>query len=72
MSETSQIFQLPNTESAIALAGVKEANLDLISRHTGVKVVLRGQELLIFGQLNFEFKRLGERPNRFFVYTSIF
>ncbi len=49
MSEISQTIQLPSTESAIALAGAGEANLPLISRHTGVKMVLRGQELLILG-----------------------
>ncbi len=50
MPEISQTLELPNTESAIALAGSGEANLDLISRHTGVKIVLRGQQLLILGQ----------------------
>ncbi len=46
----SQTIQLPSSESAIALAGVGEANLQLISRHTGVQLVMRGQDLLISGQ----------------------
>ena len=50
MSATSQTIQLPNTESAIALAGSNEQNLKLLSRHTGVNVVLRGQDLLLQGQ----------------------
>ncbi|MGF1489479.1 MAG: PhoH family protein [Prochloraceae cyanobacterium] len=50
MTETSQTIQLPNQASAIALAGVGEANLKLLSRHTGVKLVLRGQDLLISGR----------------------
>lgn len=50
MTETSQTIQLPNQASAIALAGAGEANLKLLSRHTGVKLVLRGQDLLISGQ----------------------
>ncbi|MDJ0724384.1 MAG: PhoH family protein [Prochloraceae cyanobacterium] len=50
MTEISQTIQLPNQASAIALAGIGEANLKLLSRHTGVKLVLRGQDLLISGQ----------------------
>ena len=50
MSEISQTVQLPSSESAIALAGSGEANLPIISRHTGVKLVLRGQNLIILGQ----------------------
>ena len=50
MTEISQTIQLPSIESAIALAGVKEQNLKLLSRHTGTRVVLRGQDLAIFGQ----------------------
>ena len=50
MSENSQTIQLPSNESAIALAGVKEQNLKLLSRHTGTQVVLRGQDLLIIGK----------------------
>ena len=50
MTETSQTIQLPSNESAIALAGVKEQNLKLLSRHTGTQVVLRGQDLLIIGK----------------------
>jgi phosphate starvation-inducible PhoH-like protein len=49
MTEASQIIQLPNSTSAIALAGAGEENLQLLSRHTGAQVVLRGQDLLIFG-----------------------
>lgn len=50
MTATSQTIQLPNKESAIALAGSNEQNLKLLSRHTGVDLVLRGQDLLIRGQ----------------------
>ena len=52
MAESSQTIQLPSSESAIALAGSKEQNLKLLSRHTGVTLVLRGQDLLIKGQEN--------------------
>jgi phosphate starvation-inducible PhoH-like protein len=50
MSETNQTIELPTIASAIALGGIEEENLKFISRHTGVKLVLRGQELLISGQ----------------------
>ena len=42
-------IQLPNIESAIALAGFQEKNLRLLSRQTGANLVLRGQELVISG-----------------------
>jgi phosphate starvation-inducible protein PhoH and related proteins len=42
-------IQLPNIESAIALAGKLEENLKLLSHHTGANLVLRGQELVISG-----------------------
>ena len=50
MTETSQTIQLPTSESAIALAGVGEENLKLLSRHTGAQLVMRGQDLLIYGK----------------------
>ncbi len=50
MPEKSETIQLPSNESAIALAGTREQNLQLLSRHTGVKIVLRGQDLIIVGQ----------------------
>lgn len=50
MAELSQTIRLSNSESAIALAGSREQNLKLLSRHTGVTLVLRGQDLLIKGQ----------------------
>jgi phosphate starvation-inducible protein PhoH and related proteins len=50
MSELSETIQLPTTESAIALAGLQEENLKLIARHTGVSLVLRGQDLLVRGK----------------------
>jgi phosphate starvation-inducible PhoH-like protein len=50
MTETSQTISLPNHESAIALAGSKEENLKLLSRHTGVQTVLRGQDLILLGR----------------------
>jgi phosphate starvation-inducible protein PhoH and related proteins len=51
MSETSQTIQLPSNESAIALAGIGEENLKLLARHTGANLVLRGQDLLIYGKI---------------------
>ncbi len=42
-------IQLPNIESAIAIAGKLEENLKLLCRHTGANLVLRGQELVISG-----------------------
>ena len=50
MTQTSETIQLPDSQSAIALAGSNEQNLKLLSRHTGVSLVLRGQDLLIRGQ----------------------
>jgi phosphate starvation-inducible PhoH-like protein len=49
MSDVSKTIQLPNNESAIALAGDREENLKTLSRQTGANLVLRGQELLISG-----------------------
>jgi phosphate starvation-inducible PhoH-like protein len=43
------IIQLPNIDSTIALAGDREENLKILSRQTGANLVLRGQELHIFG-----------------------
>jgi phosphate starvation-inducible PhoH-like protein len=45
-------IQLPNIESAIALAGSGEENLKTISWQTGATLVLRGQDLLIYGTAN--------------------
>jgi phosphate starvation-inducible PhoH-like protein len=50
MTETSQTLQFPSTDSAIALAGIGEENLKFLARHTGAKLVLRGQELIVYGQ----------------------
>ncbi len=50
MTQTSQTIQLPDSQSAIALAGNNEQHLKLLARHTGVNLVLRGQDLLITGQ----------------------
>ena len=50
MTESLQTIQLPSSQSAIALAGSHEQNLKLLSRHTGVSLVLRGQDLIIKGQ----------------------
>lgn len=49
MTQTSQMIQLLSPEGAMALAGKGEENLQFLSRHTGTKLVLRGQELQIFG-----------------------
>jgi phosphate starvation-inducible PhoH-like protein len=50
MSENSKTIPLPTIESAIAMAGNQEENLKFISDHTGAKLVLRGQDLVIYGQ----------------------
>lgn len=50
MSEASETIELPSQESAIALSGIGDANLKLLSRHTGAQLVLRGQDLLIHGK----------------------
>jgi len=42
-------IQLPDIESAIALAGPCEENLKLMAQQTGAALVLRGQDLLISG-----------------------
>ncbi len=44
-----QVISLPTPTSAIRLAGTQEENLRLIAQETGVKLVLRGQDLLITG-----------------------
>ncbi|MEY4517967.1 MAG: hypothetical protein RLZZ499_566 [Cyanobacteriota bacterium] len=50
MTQTSQTIQLPDSQSAIALAGSREQNLQFLARQTGVNLVLRGQDLLLQGQ----------------------
>ena len=45
----SETISLPSSESAIALAGVREENLQFLASHTGVKLVMRGQDLLLSG-----------------------
>jgi phosphate starvation-inducible protein PhoH and related proteins len=46
---TAATIDLPNPDSAIALAGNQEENLKQLARQTGATVVLRGQQLLISG-----------------------
>jgi phosphate starvation-inducible protein PhoH and related proteins len=43
------VIELPSQESAIALAGEQESNLKVLEQQTGVKAILRGQELSING-----------------------
>ncbi len=50
MSEASRTIQLPSIESAIAIAGSNEENLKFLARHTSAQLVLRGQDLLIYGK----------------------
>ncbi len=50
MGTASETISFPTGESAIALAGPQESNLKFLSRHTGVTLVLRGQDLVIAGQ----------------------
>ncbi len=52
MNQSSQIIELPHPEGAISLAGIAEENLKLIARQSGAQVILRGQEVNIFGQAN--------------------
>jgi phosphate starvation-inducible PhoH-like protein len=49
MTEALKTIDLLSSESAIALAGVREENIKTLSRQTGAQIVLRGQELLISG-----------------------
>jgi len=44
------ILSLPTPSSAICLAGVREENLKLLAETTGVRLVMRGQDLLIDGK----------------------
>jgi phosphate starvation-inducible PhoH-like protein len=50
VTQASETIQFPNSASAIALAGAREENLQFLARHTGAQLVLRGQDLLIYGQ----------------------
>ncbi len=43
------IFSLPTPSSAICLAGNREENLKFLAETTGVRLVMRGQDLLIDG-----------------------
>ncbi len=52
MSQTTATLQLPSPESAIALAGSGEDNLTYLAHHTGAKLILRGQELMVVGTEN--------------------
>ncbi|MBE9128280.1 MULTISPECIES: PhoH family protein [unclassified Coleofasciculus] len=52
MSDVSKTIELPSYESAIALSGDRDENLKTLSQQTGATLVLRGQELLIFGTAN--------------------
>lgn len=49
MGKTATL-ELPNRDSAIALAGYQEENLKFLTRQTGAAVVLRGQALMVSGQ----------------------
>jgi len=46
---TSKSFVLPTTDSAIALAGIREENLKTLAKQTGANLILRGLELVISG-----------------------
>jgi len=50
VTPASQTIQFPHSASAIALAGKNEENLKFLAQRTGTKLVLRGQDLLIYGQ----------------------
>lgn len=49
MTDSVLTIELPSSESAIALAGNREENLQILSQQTGAKLVLRGRDLLISG-----------------------
>jgi phosphate starvation-inducible protein PhoH and related proteins len=49
MTEEAKVVILPSIESAIAIAGTREENLKTLHRLTGVRAVLRGQELSLEG-----------------------
>ncbi|MCT7983657.1 PhoH family protein [Laspinema sp. A4] len=50
--EENTTIELPSQESALALSGDREENLKLLSKQTGARVVLRGQDLFIQGTPN--------------------
>ncbi len=50
MPPVTKTLQLPTPESAIALAGTGEDNLIYLAQHTGAKLILRGQELMVMGE----------------------
>ncbi len=49
MTDGWKTIDLPSLESAIALAGNREENLQFLAQQTGAALVLRGQELLFSG-----------------------
>lgn len=49
MANAIKKIELPDIPSAIALSGIQEENLKLLSQQTGANLVLRGQELNISG-----------------------
>jgi phosphate starvation-inducible PhoH-like protein len=51
MTEARETLLLPSLESALALAGNGEENLKFLAHQTGASLVLRGQELFIYGQV---------------------
>ncbi|MGD1859905.1 MAG: PhoH family protein [Leptolyngbyaceae cyanobacterium] len=48
MQQTAH-FDLPSSESAIALSGQQNENIKLLSEQTGAQIVLRGRDLLFSG-----------------------
>ncbi|NJN75069.1 MAG: PhoH family protein [Synechococcaceae cyanobacterium RL_1_2] len=50
MPEMAEKFSFPTIDSAIAIAGPRENNLQFLSRRTGAKLVMRGQDLHVSGQ----------------------
>ena len=50
--EENTTIELPSQESALALSGDREENLKILSKQTGARVVLRGQDILIQGTHN--------------------
>lgn len=49
MTGSWKTVELPSSESAIALSGIREENLKMLGDLTGATLVLRGQEILISG-----------------------
>jgi len=64
---TSKTFAIPNPNSAIALAGIREENLKTLTKQTGASLVLRGLDLVVTGT-NDQINRVEELLNALSVF----